>query len=247
MDILIVENLSKDYGGLRAVDNVTLKIREGERRVIIGPNGAGKTTLFNLINGQLTPSSGRVKFFGKDITNKSVDKRASLGIARTFQTFRLPLNLSVLDCILLGIQATSHVKLHMWRPLYRYKHLLSKAEMLLKERGLWEKRDGLIRNLSYGEQREVEVALALTGEPKMLLLDEPTAGLSPGETESFVSMILALQNITCMIIEHDIDVALRVADNISVLHFGQLIATGSVEEIKSNQTVDEIYFGGTTR
>lgn len=245
MDCLILENLSKDFGGLRAVDNVNLRISEGEYRVIIGPNGAGKTTLFNLTNGQLTPSSGRIFFFGKDITKKSVDQRASLGIARTFQISRLPLNLSILDTILLGVQATSPIKFHMWRPLNSYGYLFSKAEKLLKERNLWEKRDVLIRHLSYGEQREVEVALALTGTPKVLLLDEPTAGLSPGETESFVSMLLSLQNITCVIIEHDIDVAFRLADNISVLHFGQLIATGSPEEIKANQTVDEVYFGGT--
>lgn len=244
MDCLIVESLFKNFGGLRAINNLSLRINEGERRVIIGPNGAGKTTLFNLINGQLTISSGKISFFGKDITNKSVAQRASLGIARTFQVSRLPLNISILDSVLLGIQGIRPIKFHMWRPLNSYKYLFDKAESILNERDLWEKRNMLIRNLSYGEQREVEIALALTGKPKLLLLDEPTAGLSPAETENFVLMLLRLENITCLIIEHDIDVAFRLADNISFLHFGQLIATGSPEEIRSNQTIDEIYLGG---
>jgi branched-chain amino acid transport system ATP-binding protein len=246
VDCLVLENLLKDFGGLRAVSNLTLTIQEGERRVIIGPNGAGKTTLFNLVNGQLGPSSGRIYFYGKDITKKSVEYRASLGIARTFQVSRLPLNLSVLDTILLGIQAITLTKLHMWRPLNSYKELSAKAERLLKERNLWEKRDVIIRHLSYGEQREVEVALALTGGPRLLLLDEPTAGLSPAETENFVQMLLDLKNKTCMIIEHDIGVAFRLADTISVLHLGEVIATGSPEEIKSNQMVNEIYLGETS-
>lgn len=229
-----------------ALNDVSMEVEEGEKRVIIGPNGAGKTTLFNLIGGQHTPSFGGITFFGMDITKKSVAKRASLGIARTFQITRLPLNLSVFDSIMLGIQATSSTKFHMWRPFMSYGDLVRRTENLLRERRLFDKSDILIRNLSYGVQREIEIALALAGDPKMLLLDEPAAGLSPAETEEFVALISGLKSLTCLIIEHDIDVALKLADRISVLHFGNLLVTGTPGEIRSNPKVNEIYFGETT-
>ncbi len=241
---LVLQGLTKNFGGLTAVDHVDLEVRTGERRGIIGPNGAGKTTLFNLICGEFPPSGGRIVHFGKDVTQIPSHKRIALGIARTFQITNLFPNLTVLQNLLLASQGLEKTKYVMYLPISSYKHLYEKSKSLLEEVELWEKRDVLVKNLSHGEQRQIEVCLALIGQPRLLLLDEPTAGLSPAETLSFTTMLKGLDpDITILLIEHDMDVAFEVAENITVLHQGSMIATGTKEEIKANTTVQEIYLG----
>lgn len=241
---LVLQNLTKDFGGLRAVDNVNLMIQLGERHVLIGPNGAGKTTLFNLISGEIPASEGRVIHFGRDVTGLPPYHRAALGIARTFQITNLFPKLTVLENLLLACQALERTKFVMYRPLSSYRNLMDKSMNLLKEFGLLEKRNELIKNLSHGDQRQIEVALALAGQPRLLLLDEPTAGLSPAETHALTLLLKKLDPaITILLIEHDMDVAFEFAEKITVLYQGKLLAEGNKEEIKNNPFVQQIYLG----
>jgi len=241
---LVLQGLTKNFGGLRAVDHVDLEVKVGERRGIIGPNGAGKTTLFNLICGEFPPSDGKIVHFGKDVTRIPAHKRIALGIARTFQITNLFPNLTVLQNVLLAAQGLERTKYVMYLPISSYSHLYEKSERFLKEFELWEKRDILVKNLSHGDQRQIEISLALVGQPRLLLLDEPTAGLSPAETLSFTTMLKKLDpDMTILLIEHDMDVAFEFAENITVLHQGSLIASGNNEDIKANTKVQEIYLG----
>lgn len=241
---LVLENLTKEFGGLTAVDHLNLEIQAGERHGIIGPNGAGKTTLFNLICGDLNPSSGRVIHFGQDVTVLPTHKRIALGISRTFQINKLFPKLTVLQNLLLAAQGLEKTKYVMYRPISSYGHLLEKTRKILEEFEMWEKRDILVENLSYGEQRQIEICLALIENPRLLLLDEPTAGLSRAETKTCTSILKKLaSNITILLIEHDMAVAFELVENVTVLQFGGLVATGNKEAIKENQTVKEIYLG----
>jgi len=242
--VLALENLSINFGGLLAVAHVDLQVQRGERRAIIGPNGAGKTTLFNLISGDLAPTTGRILLFGRDITRLPPHRRASLGLARTFQITKLFPNLTVWENVLLACQALERTKFSMFRPLRTYRHLYSRGEELLRSVGVWDQRDETIKNLSHGVQRQLEVALALAGRPKVLLLDEPMAGLSPAETHDMTELLRKLErSITLLIIEHDMDVVLDLAEDIAVLHLGRLIADGSKDTVRANREVQEIYLG----
>jgi len=241
---LVLENLTKEFGGLTAVDHLHLEIKAGERHGIIGPNGAGKTTLFNLICGDLTPSSGRVIHFGNDVTKLPTHKRIALGISRTFQINKLFPKLSVLQNVLLAAQGLEKTKYVMYRPISSYDHLREKARTTLEEFEMWDKRNALIENLSYGEQRQIEICMALIEKPRLLLLDEPTAGLSRAETMAFTAILKKLaSDISILLIEHDMDVAFDLVENVTVLQFGGLVVTGSKEDIKENKTVQEIYLG----
>ncbi len=241
---LVIEGLTKEFGGLIAVDHVTLEIKAGERHGIIGPNGAGKTTLFNLICGDLSPTEGRIVHFGQDVTRLRTHKRIALGMARTFQINNLFPKLTVLQNILLAAQGLQSTKYVMYRPISSYEPLYEKARAILEEFQMWDKRDILVENLSYGDQRQIEVCLALIENPRLLLLDEPTAGLSRAETLTFTSILKKLDpGITILLIEHDMDVAFDLAENITVLQLGKQIASGDKEEIKANRTVQEIYLG----
>lgn len=244
MKALDVQALSKNFGGLRAIRDVSLEIEEGERRAVIGPNGAGKTTLFHLISGFLSPSSGHVSLFGRDVTNLRAHQRAALGMARTFQVTNLFPKLTLFENILLGVQAIKGARFCFYRLVRSFQEVILEAERLLKEWNLWEKREDLLKNLSYGEQRQIEVIMALATKPRLLLLDEPTAGLSPAETVLVTSIIKGLpREITTILIEHDMDVAFEIAEKITVLHFGSILAEGSLEQIKGNPKVSEIYLG----
>jgi branched-chain amino acid transport system ATP-binding protein len=244
MNPLVVEQLAKRFGGLQALNGVTLSIEPGERRAIIGPNGAGKTTFFNLITGTLPPSSGRILLFDQDVTHMPTYHRARLGLARTFQITTLFPKLSVLDNVLLAVQALDPARFVLHRSRDAYPRLLARGQALLEQWGLTEQAGTLVRALSYGEQRQVELILAMAGSPKLLLLDEPTAGLSPAETATVSSIIKTLsRDMAILVIEHDMDVAFELADRITVLHQGRVLAEGVGEEIRRNPEVAEIYLG----
>ncbi len=241
---LTLDSLSKAFGGLRAVDGVSLEMRPGERRAIIGPNGAGKTTLFSLISGELPPSQGRITLFGRDVTRLPPHRRAALGLGRTYQITNLFPRLTVLENCVLAAQALSPVKLHLHRALGRYPRLFERARAVLAAVGLGDKEAETVRSLSHGEQRQLEIALALAGAPKLLLLDEPTAGLSPAESHLMTALLKTLDPaITVLIIEHDMDVAFALTDRITVLHFGKVVADGVGEAVKADPLVQEIYLG----
>ncbi len=241
---LTLASVSKAFGGLRALDGVSLEVGAGERRAIIGPNGAGKTTLFNLISGELRPSEGRITLFGRDVTRLPPHRRAALGLGRTYQITNLFPRLTVLDNCLLAAQALSPAKLHLHRALRRYPRLFERARAVLAAVGLAGKEAETVRTLSHGEQRQLEIALALAGAPKLLLLDEPTAGLSPAESHLMTALLRTLDPaITILIIEHDMDVAFALTDRITVLHFGKVVADGVGEAVKADPLVQEIYLG----
>ena len=241
---LVLEELTKEFGGLIAVDHLNLEIEAGERHGIIGPNGAGKTTLFNLICGELSPSDGAVTFFGQDVTRMRTHKRIALGISRTFQINSLFPKLTVRQNLLLAAQGLERTKFVMYRPISSYSYLHDKTENILHEFGLWDQREVLVENLSYGVQRQVEICLALIGDPKLLLLDEPTAGLSRAESKTFTNSLKKLNSeMTILLIEHDMDVAFELVEKITVLQMGALVASGPTEDIKANQKVQEIYLG----
>jgi branched-chain amino acid transport system ATP-binding protein len=244
MEALRVEGLSKNFGGVSAVDNVSFGVEVGERLVIIGPNGAGKTTLFNLINGQLPATSGRIFFLGQDITAIPTHRRAHLGQARAFQIISLLLNLSVVDNALLALHGTKPYRFKLFRPITHYKLVSDKVQETLKALDLWGKRDELVKNLSYGEQRRMEIGLSLGLQPKLLLLDEPSAGLTMEECSGIIDMIKNLGlDITVIIVDHDMDLVFGVAERIIVLHYGQIIADGTPEQIQTDPRVKEIYLG----
>jgi branched-chain amino acid transport system ATP-binding protein len=244
MPALSLLDLSKAFGGLKAVEGVALSVAAGERRALIGPNGAGKTTLFNLISGDLPPSGGRITLFGRDVTSLPPNRRAALGLARTYQITNLFPNLTVQDNLLLAAQALERTKLMLLRPVKSYPHLYTRAHAILDSVGLAGKEGEVVRNLSHGEQRQMEIAMALAGRPRLLLLDEPTAGLSPGESRLMTALLKRLDaDITLVVIEHDMDVAFALTDRVTVLHNGKVVADGSGDEVKADPLVREIYLG----
>ena len=223
---------------------MTLEVLPGERKAIIGPNGAGKTTLFNLITGVFPSSGGEIVLFGRNVTRWPPHKRTALGMARTFQITSLFPRLTVLDNVLLAIAGVGRTKLVMWRSLFSYTHLVEKARRLLEAAGYWERRAVEVRNLSHGEQRQIEVVLGLASDPKLLLLDEPAAGLSSGESREMTAFLKRLDpTLAILLIEHDMDVVFDVVSSISVLHFGAVVESGSCESIRKSERVQQIYLG----
>jgi branched-chain amino acid transport system ATP-binding protein len=216
----------------------------GDRKAIIGPNGAGKTTLFNLITGIFPASSGQVLLFGKDVTRWPSHRRTAMGMARTFQVTHLFPRLTVLDNVLLAIAGLRRAKFVMWRLLSSYSEMYAKAHALLTRSGFFERKDIPVRFLSHGEQRQLEIVLGLASDPKILLLDEPAAGLSSGESTEMSNFLRGLDpDLAILLIEHDMDVVFDVADEISVLHFGQVLETGTPAQIHGSKRVQEIYLG----
>jgi branched-chain amino acid transport system ATP-binding protein len=242
--ILELRNLCKSFGGLQATRNVSLTIHTGDRKAIIGPNGAGKTTLFNLITGIFPSTAGQVLLFGRDVTTWPSHRRTALGMARTFQITSLFPKLTVLDNVLLAIKGLRPSKFVMWRFLSSYRDVSEKAEQLLAQANFLDRKDTEVRYLSHGEQRQLEIILGLASDPKILLLDEPAAGLSSGESADMAKFLMRLdRNLAILLIEHDMDVVFDVADEISVLHFGEVLETGTPEQIHGSQKVQEIYLG----
>ncbi len=241
---LAIEGLTHNFGGLQALGGVSLAATQGERLVILGPNGAGKTTLFNAVTGLIRPTAGRITFFDRDITRLSPFRRARLGLGRTFQITTLFPKLTVIDNVLLAVQGADGARFTLHRPASAYPYLMDAAQSLLEEWGLAERRDVATRHLSYGEQRQLELVLALAARPRVLLLDEPTAGLSPAETASVVGMVQRFpRDVTILLIEHDMDVALALAERVVVLHQGRVLAEGTQAEIRRDPRVAEIYLG----
>ena len=241
---IAVERLSKVFGGLRAVDGVTLAVAAGERRVLIGPNGAGKTTLFHCIAGTLQPSAGRVMMFGADISNLPENRRTARGMGRTFQISNVCIDLTVMENLQLAMLGSDRRKWIMYRPMTAFSELRERGTEGLARVGLADRADETVKFLSYGERRQLELALALASDPKVLLLDEPCAGLSPNERQRLSQLVKELsRDITLIMIEHDIDIALALADRVTVLHRGNVILDGTPDEVRTNPEVREVYFG----
>jgi branched-chain amino acid transport system ATP-binding protein len=242
--VLELKDLSKSFDGLHAVQNVNLVILAGDRKAIIGPNGAGKTTLFNVITGIYPATSGNVLLFGQDVTRWPSHRRIALGMARTFQVTRLFPGLTVLDNVVMAIKGLRSSKFVMWRFLSSYKEVYDKAHHLLEQANFIDRKDVEVRNLSHGEQRQLEIVLGLASDPKILLLDEPAAGLSSGESNEMAKFLMRLDpKLAVLLIEHDMDVVFGVADEIFVLHFGEVLETGTPQQIHSSAKVQEIYLG----
>ena len=241
---LELKGLCKSFGGLQATRDVSFRIMPGDRKAIIGPNGAGKTTLFNLISGIYPVSAGQVLVFGEDVTRWPSHRRTALGMARTFQVTSLFPKLTVLENVLLAIEGLRPSKFVMWRFLTSYADVYAKAHNLLEQVDFLDRKDIEVRNLSHGEQRQLEIVLGLASDPKILLLDEPAAGLSSGESAEMAKFLMKLDpKLAILLIEHDMDVVFDVAAQISVLHFGEILETGTPRQIRDSARVQEIYLG----
>ncbi len=238
------ESICKSFGGLHAVVDVSLSIVDGERRVLIGPNGAGKTTLFHCIAGTHQPTSGRILLSGQDISGLAENRRTALGMGRTFQISNICTDLSVRENLLLAALGNDKRKWTTYRAAASYNDLSERVEKSAEHIGLAPRADELVKFLSYGERRQLELALALISQPTVLLLDEPCAGLSPSERQSFSRIISELpRSITLLMIEHDIDIALALADRVTVMHRGRVILDGTPDEVRKDEQVREVYFG----
>lgn len=238
-----LRGLSKRFGGVDAVLDVDLDVSDGERRVVLGPNGAGKTTLFNLVSGIERPSAGTVELFGRDVTLMAVRRRAHLGVGRTFQTSRVLRGLSVDDNLYLGALGAGRGHLRVLSTS-RDRRLRQQGHRAAEQVGLAARIKTLAGELSYGEQRQLELGLTLAGEPRLLLLDEPAAGLSSSERHRLTELLRSLdRSITLVMVEHDMDVALGVADTVTVMNRGAVLVEGSPSEIRQNEVVRDIYLG----
>jgi branched-chain amino acid transport system ATP-binding protein len=242
---LRVEGLCKNFGAINVLRNIAFTVTREERRVvIIGPNGAGKTTLFNLISGELPVSGGSIHLFGRDVTRMSCHRRTHLGLGRTFQITDLFPQFTLMENVLLALQAHDPCHYEMLRPLKGYSHLYEKAEVLLKEMKLYEKKDHLITSLSHEETRLAEILLGIASGPKIFLLDEPTSGLTCSEGVWLAQLILnLLKGVTLLIIEHDMNIAFDLAERMIVLHQGEIVADGKPEKIKADTRIKDIYMG----
>jgi branched-chain amino acid transport system ATP-binding protein len=241
---LRLERVGRRFGALQAVREVSLRIAPGERRAILGPNGAGKTTLFNVIAGDFPATAGRVLFFSEDLTGLAPQLRTRRGITRTYQNSLLFTGLSVADNLYLAVRGVRSCRLSLLRSGRADVHRARAAELAVMV-GLGDVTHLLVSELSHGQRRQLELGMALAGEPRLLLLDEPAAGLSPGERAELVRLLAGLpRELTVVIIEHDMDVALQVAERVTVMHNGEVVAEGTPAEIQANETVHRIYLGG---
>ena len=242
--LLEVRGLTKSFGAVLASDDVDLDIREGETHAIIGPNGAGKTTLISQLAGNLHPDRGRVRFAGEDITGLSAPARARRGFARSFQITSIYPDFTALENVMLAVQAHSGHSFRFWRPAREETALSSPARAILEEVGLSGRCEVPAANLAHGEQRALEVATALATRPRLLLLDEPVAGMGAEETQRMIELLSSLKGSkTLILVEHDMDAVFSLADRISVLVYGRIIATGAPEEIRANPEVRRAYLG----
>jgi branched-chain amino acid transport system ATP-binding protein len=242
--LLQVENLSKRFGGIIASDALSIDVAAGELHAVIGPNGAGKTTLISQLTGQLSPDSGRIRFADIDITALATHRRSALGLARSFQITSLFLDMSVLDNVALAVQAHAGHSFRFWRDARRERKLRDPALAALARVGLADRAEVSAAALSHGEHRQLEIAMALAGRPRMLLLDEPMAGLGPEESARMVTMLRALKREhAILLVEHDMEAVFALADRITVLVYGRVIASGAPETIRNHAEVRRAYLG----
>ena len=242
--LLEVRELRKAFGALQATDGVDLEVREGETHAVIGPNGAGKTTLIGQLSGMLRPDSGRIRFAGEDITRLAAPARSKKGLARSFQITSIYREFTALDNVALAVQAHAGHSFRFWRPARRERELRDPALKILGDVGLAARADVIAANLAHGEQRQLEIAMALATAPRLLLLDEPVAGMGTEESLRMVQFLGTLKGATTMVlVEHDMDAVFSLADRISVLVYGRIIATGAPQEIRANAEVRAAYLG----
>jgi branched-chain amino acid transport system ATP-binding protein len=245
VEALRAEGLTKFFGGVRVLEDISFEVAEGERLAVIGPNGAGKTTLLNMINGQIEPTRGKIFFFGQDITNLPTHKRAHIGQARSFQLTNLMLKLTVLENTLLVLHGLARSRFNFWRRAVGYPSRMEQAEEALLGAGLWERRFEPVESLAYGDQRRLEIFLCLIAKPRLLLLDEPSNGLTKQEGAAVVSMIneTISRDVTVMIVAHDMELVFNVADRVMVLFEGEIIACADCDAVRCDPRVQDIYMG----
>ncbi|MWD28585.1 ATP-binding cassette domain-containing protein [Aquicoccus sp. SCR17] len=244
MALLEIRNLNKSYGGIKATDDLSLTVEPGELHAIIGPNGAGKTTLISQLSGLARPDTGSILYKGRDISSGAAHRRAHLGIARSFQITSLIMEMTVADNVALALQAREGHSFRFIRPARKVRHLRDRALELLAQVGLEDKADRPTHALSHGEHRHMEIAIALAAEAELMLLDEPMAGLGTEESGQMVELLRGIKGRhAILLIEHDMDAVFALADRISVLVYGHIIATGSPDEIRGNEAVQHAYLG----
>jgi branched-chain amino acid transport system ATP-binding protein len=243
--LLEVNEISKSFGSLMVLGDLTLHVREGEFKAVIGPNGAGKTTLFNVISGRLSADKGTIEFQGKNVTRAKPHTLSGMGLARSFQINNFFLGLSVLENIRLSVQSRLKNATSIWRNSIDSGPLVEKTLEIIESVGLTHVRDETAQNLSYGDQRKLEIGLAMGTQPSLLMLDEPTSGMSRFESQSMIELVRELsKKVTIVLIEHDIDFVMSVSDSIMVIHYGRKIAEGTPDEIARNAEVQNVYLGG---
>ncbi|PKN69523.1 MAG: ABC transporter ATP-binding protein [Deltaproteobacteria bacterium HGW-Deltaproteobacteria-12] len=243
-DYLHVQNIYKDFSGLKVLTGVEFKVKEKERHAVIGPNGAGKTTLFNIISGKFKPSSGAILFKGEDISGKPPHLLSRRGLSRSFQITNVFQELSVFDNILSGARSRYGLRYHFLKRPRHDRNICEKVEAIIEEVGLADVKDQPASSLSYGQQRALEIGITLSTEPELLLLDEPTAGMTREETDHAIRMIeKVVVDRTLIVIEHDMEVVFSLANTISVLHYGTILVSGTPDEIRNDQRVKDAYLG----
>lgn len=245
MAILTTQGLTKDFGGLRAVDSVTFDIEQGKLTSVIGPNGAGKTTLYNLVTGLIKPDSGRIIFNGEDITNLPIHKIVRKGISRSFQILNLFNELTLFENVGLGVQSQQGHGPELFSNTDKFSSVKEETYRIIKEIGLSDKEEVPVKLLSYGDRRILEITISLTAKPSLLLLDEPTSGLVSEDRKRISEFMKKLSSqLTLIVVEHDMDVVLSISDHIVVMHQGKILAQGNPDEIRGNEKVQEAYLGG---
>ena len=241
--ILSTEGVGKSFGKFTALKDITAGFRRGQLTGIIGPNGAGKSTYFNTLSGAFPPSTGRITFEGRDITGTPQHRFAAMGIAKSFQITTVFAQLSTLENVRVSLQALRS-RYDVWRPRARHTDLIERAGALLDSVGLYARRDRPAATLAHGEQRALEIAMALASDPRLLLLDEPTAGMSPEETRAMMDLIVRLAaERTVILVEHKMKLVMGICDRLLVLHHGELLAEGTPDDIRGNETVKRVYLG----
>ncbi len=245
MAILTTQGLTKDFGGLRAVDSVTLDIGQGKLTSVIGPNGAGKTTLYNLVTGLIKPDSGRIIFNGEDITNLPIHKIVKKGISRSFQILNLFNELTLFENVWLGVQSQQGHGPELFSNPDKFNSVKEETYRIIREIGLSGKEEVPVKLLSYGDRRILEITISLSAKPSLLLLDEPTSGLVSEDRKRISEFMKKLSSqLTLIVVEHDMDVVLSISDHIVVMHQGKILAQGTPDEIRGNDKVQEAYLGG---
>lgn len=243
-DYLHIQDIHKDFSGLKVLTGVEFKVKEKERHAVIGPNGAGKTTLFNMISGKFKPSSGAILFKGEDISGKPPHQLNRRGLARSFQITNVFQELSVFDNVLAGVRSHYGLRYHFFKVPDHNRQICEKVEDILARVGLADVKDQPASSLSYGKQRALEIGITLSSDPELILLDEPTAGMTREETDRAIQMIDQVTlGRTLIIIEHDMEVVFSLANTISVLHYGTILVSGTPEEIRCDQRVKDAYLG----